>query len=190
MRFRHYDPSAVAVGERELLEQAKAGDLDAFAEFVRAFEWRIRTVLYRLLDDARDVDEAVQDTFVQAWRSLARFRGDSAPYTWLYRIAVNEALQRRRRKTLPTSELREAIASGDEDAYAAADARAFLIERLRALPVEYRAAVVLRDLEGLSNEEVARVLEISLAAAKSRIHRGRMQLREELERWEGGQSGR
>ncbi len=174
----------MAVNERELLEQAQAGDLDAFAEFMRTFERRIRAVCYRLLDDARDVDEAVQDTFVQAWRNLDRFRGDSAPYTWLYRIAVNEALMRRRRKTLPTSELQETSVAASEDAFAAADARAFLIARLRALPDDYRAAVVLRDVEGLSNEEVAEALEISLAAAKSRIHRGRMQLREQLEQWE------
>ncbi len=183
-RFRAYDPPAMAVNERELLEQAQAGDLDAFAEFMRTFERRIRAVCYRLLDDARDVDEAVQDTFVQAWRNLDRFRGDSAPYTWLYRIAVNEALMRRRRKTLPTSELQETSVAASEDAFAAADARAFLIARLRALPDDYRAAVVLRDVEGLSNEEVAEALEISLAAAKSRIHRGRMQLREQLEQWE------
>jgi RNA polymerase sigma-70 factor (ECF subfamily) len=180
---------AMPATEPQLLEQAQSGDLDAFAEFMRRFERRVRAVCYRLLDDARDVDEAVQDTFVQAWRNLGRFRGDAAPYTWLYRIAVNEALMRRRRKTLPTAELQETAASGGEDAYVAADARAFLIERLRALPIEYRAAVVLRDVEGLSNEEVARVLEISLAAAKSRIHRGRMQLREQLERWERGESG-
>ena len=179
-------PSAVALSERELLEQAKAGDLEAFAEFMRTFERRVRNVLYRLLDDARDVDEAVQDTFVQAWRNLERFRGDAAPYTWLYRIAVNEALMRRRRKVLPTSELQETMVVGGEDAFAAADVRAFLIGLLRQLPVEYRAAVVLRDVEGLSNEEVSQVLEISLAAAKSRIHRGRMQLREGFERWEGG----
>jgi RNA polymerase sigma-70 factor, ECF subfamily len=177
----------MAVSEAELLERAQAGDLGAFADFMRAFERRVRAVLYRLLDDVRDVDEAVQDTFVQAWRNLERFRGDAAPYTWLYRIAVNEALMRRRRKTLPTSELRETIVAGGEDAYAAADTRAFLIERLRALPIEYRTAVVLRDVEGLSNEEVAAALEISLAAAKSRIHRGRMQLRAELEQWERGQ---
>jgi RNA polymerase sigma-70 factor (ECF subfamily) len=179
------EPPAIAVGGQELLERARTGDLGAFTEFVRAFERRIRAVCYRLLDDARDVDEAVQDTFVQAWRNLGRFRGDASPYTWLYRIAVNEALMRRRRKSLPTTELQETTVSGGEDVYDAADARAFLIERLRALPIEYRAAVVLRDVEGLSNEEVARVLEISLAAAKSRIHRARMQLREELERWEG-----
>jgi RNA polymerase sigma-70 factor (ECF subfamily) len=177
----------VTLSERELLEQAKAGDLEAFAAFMRAFERRIRTVLYRLLDDTRDIDEAVQDTFVQAWRNLERFRADAAPYTWLYRIAVNEALMRRRRKALPTTELQETIAANSEDAYAAADTRAFLIERLRRLPDEYRVAVVLRDVEGLSDEEVAEALEITLAAAKSRIHRGRMQLREQLERWEQDQ---
>jgi len=177
----------LALRERDLLERAKAGDLEAFAEFMRSFERRVRALLYRLLDDARDVDEAVQDTFVQAWRNLERFRGEAEPYTWLYRIAVNEALMSRRRKTLPTAELQETIVADREDAFAAADARAFLIERLRALPVEYRVAVVLRDVEGLSNEEVARALEISLPAAKSRIHRGRMQLREALERWERDQ---
>jgi len=177
----------MAVSERELLDQARGGDLEAFAEFMRAFERRIRAVCYRLLDDGRDVDEVVQDTFVQAWRNLERFRGDAAPYTWLYRIAVNEALMRRRRKTLPTSELDEATLAGGGDAFAAADLRGFLIERLRALPVEYRAAVVLRDVEGLPNEEVAEALGISLAAAKSRIHRGRMQLREALEQWERAQ---
>ena len=185
----HADPPATAVSEPKLLEQAKSGDLDAFAEFMRVFERRVRGVLFRLLDDSRDVDEAVQDTFVQAWRNLDHFRGDASPYTWLYRIAVNEALMRRRRKTLPTTELVETTLPGGEDAYAAADARAFLVEQLRALPIECRTAVVLRDVEGLTNEEVARVLGVSLAAAKSRIHRGPMQLREEFERWEGGKPG-
>jgi RNA polymerase sigma-70 factor (ECF subfamily) len=183
------DPAVASVSEPKLLERAKGGDLKAFAEFVRTFERRVRAVCFRLLDDARDVDEAVQDTFVQAWRNLDRFRGDAAPYTWLYRIAVNEALMRRRRKTLPTTELQETTVAGGEDAYAAADARAFLIERLRQLPDDYLAAVVLRDVEGLPNEEVARVLDISLAAAKSRIHRGRMQLRQDLESWERGGRG-
>jgi RNA polymerase sigma-70 factor, ECF subfamily len=183
-QIRHYDPRAVALSERELLERAKAGDLDAFAEFMRTFERRVRSVLFRLLDDARDVDEALQDTFVQAWRNLDRFRGDAAPYTWLYRIAVNEALMKRRRRTVPTSELHETTFAAGGDAFAAADERAFLIDRLRELPVEYRVAVVLRDVEGIPNDAVAEVLGISLAAAKSRIHRGRMQLREELQRWE------
>src|SRR3972149_9502202 len=86
--------------EVELLARARKGDVEAFAELVRLFERRIRALLGRLLDDERDVEEAAQDTFVQAWRSLDRFRGDAAPFTWIYRIAVNEALQRTRRKRL------------------------------------------------------------------------------------------
>lgn len=153
-------------------------------EFVRLFERRVRTVLYRLLDDERDVEEAVQDTFVQAWRSLDRFRGDAAPFTWLYRIAVNEALQRRRRARPPTVELQETDAPSTTSGAEASELRRFLVGTLRALPDEYRDALVLRDLEGFSNEEVAAILELSVPAAKSRIHRARMQVREALERWQ------
>ncbi len=174
----------MSVEEQQLLARARAGELDAFADFVRQFERRIRTVLHRLLDDDRDVDEALQDTFLQAWKSLDRFRGDAAPFTWLYRIAVNEALQRRRRKRLPTVELQEADAPDLNSGSETSELRGFLVEALRALPPDYRDALVLRDVEGFSNEEVAAILGLSVPAAKSRIHRARMQVRERLERWE------
>jgi RNA polymerase sigma-70 factor (ECF subfamily) len=175
-----------------LIARARKGDLDAFAEVVRRYEHRVRVVLFRLLDDERDVDEATQDTFVQAWRNLDRFRGDAALFTWLYRIAVNEALARVRRKRVPLAELDEraehdALASAAGEPQAAAETNelsAFLAARLRALPPESRAPLVLRDVAGLTNEEVAAVLGLSLAATKSRIHRARMQIREDLERWE------
>ncbi len=79
--------------ETDLLIQAQAGDLAAFERFVRLFERRVRGLLSRLMSDERDIEEATQDTFVQAWRNLSRFRGDAAPFTWLYRIAVNEAAE-------------------------------------------------------------------------------------------------
>jgi RNA polymerase sigma-70 factor (ECF subfamily) len=176
-----------------LVARAKGGDVDAFAELVRRHEHRIRATLYRLLDDERDVEEATQDSFVQAWRNLDRFRGDSAVFTWLYRIAVNEGLARLRRKRVPVADLADVEqmesrvaeeANAPERAAEAGLENAFLARRIRALPFEYRAPLVLRDLVGLSNQEVADVLEISVAAAKSRIHRARMQVREELERWE------
>ncbi len=172
--------------EGRLLARARAGDVDAFGELVRRYERRVGAVLARLLPDERDLEEALQDTFVKAWRSLDRFRGDSAVFTWLYRIAVNEALQKLRRKRPETREL-------DDVAEAAAEPpdlelRSFIAARLKALPFQYRAPLVLRDVEGLSNQEVADVLGISLAAAKSRIHRARMQLRAELEAWESGDS--
>jgi RNA polymerase sigma-70 factor (ECF subfamily) len=163
------------------VERAAAGDLDAFAELVHAYERRVASVLYRLLDDRRDVEEATQDVFVQAWRNLHRFRGNAQLFTWLYRIAVNEALMRKRRKRPALQELDERLAAPPDPEPGLHN---LLVRELSALPFEHRAAVVLRDVEGLTNAEVAEVLGVSVAAAKSRIHRGRMQLRNALARWE------
>jgi RNA polymerase sigma-70 factor, ECF subfamily len=186
--------------ETDLLTRAQAGDAAAFERFVHLFERRVRGLLSRLLSDERDIEEAAQDTFVQAWRNLARFRGDAAPFTWLYRIAVNEALQRSRRRRPETqpidAEVLEVLEVLEYQHGTAGsrprppdlvleerEAQAFLLDRVRRLPFELRAPVVLRDIEGWSNQEVADILELSLPAAKSRIHRGRMKLREELEVW-------
>jgi len=177
----------------ELVERARSGDLESFAELVRRYERRVGSVLTRLLDDARDVEEALQDTFVQAWRHLDRFRGESAIFTWLYRIAVNEALMRIRRKRVPTTEFDEvaerslSLSSPEpdpEESIADEHLRSFLTAKLKELPFDYRAPLILRDVEGFSNQEVADILGVSLAAAKSRIHRARMQIRTELEAWE------
>jgi RNA polymerase sigma-70 factor (ECF subfamily) len=147
--------------------------------------------LSRFLRDERDIDEAAQDTFVQAWRNLDRFRGDAAPFTWLYRIAVNEALQRARRKQLDTQSIDDEIAVdptvsrplAPDIALENREVQEFLAERLRELPLDVRAPLLLRDLEGWSNQEVADLLGLSLAAAKSRIHRARMTMRHDLELW-------
>lgn len=187
----------MAPGEQhdaELVRRAQAGELEAFAEIVRRYEQRLRLVLVRILDDARDVEEAVQDAFVQAWRHLDRYRGEAALFTWLYRIGVNAALARGRRREHATVNL-DSVEGRDGSALdpalspqAAAEAcelRGRIVAALARLPFEQREAVVLRDVAGLSNEEVASALEISLAAAKSRIHRGRLQLRDLLEGGEG-----
>lgn len=164
--------------------------MDAFAELVRRHERRLRLVLLRVLDDTRDVEEAVQDAFVQAWRHLDRYRGDAAVFTWLYRIGVNEALARTRKKRIRTTDLASSDAADARDvrrelqpvaSAEAADVRARVIAGLNELPLDYREAVVLRDIAGLSNEEVAAALDLSVPAAKSRIHRGRLRLRELLE---------
>jgi RNA polymerase sigma-70 factor, ECF subfamily len=166
--------------DQELVERAAAGDLEAFGELVRAYESRVASVLYRLLDDRRDVEEATQDVFVQAWRNLRRFRGDAQLFTWLYRIAVNEALMRRRRKRPEIEELDERLAAAPDPEPGLRD---LLVRELAELPFEHRAAVVLRDVEGLTNAEVAEALGISVPAAKSRIHRGRMEIRAALSQW-------
>lgn len=185
----------MAEPDSALLARARSGDIQAFAGFVRLYERRVRGLLSRLLDDDRDIEEAAQDTFVQAWRNLDRFRADAAPFTWLYRIAVNEALQRTRRKRLDTRSLDQVpgletdpgtigAARSTETEAENRELLAFLAERLRALPPEYRVPLVLRDVEGWTNQEIAQVLGLSLSAAKSRIHRARMQLRTELDRWQ------
>jgi RNA polymerase sigma-70 factor, ECF subfamily len=163
--------------DEDLLAKSGAGDLDAFAELVSRYERRVRSVLARLLDDERDIEEAAQDVFVQAWRNLSAYRGEAAFFTWLYRIAVNEALMRKRRKRVAVAEFDEGMIGASEPDVD----EGWLLGRIRALPDELRLPLVLRDIEGLSNQEVAEVLELSLPAAKSRIHRARMQIRAELE---------
>jgi RNA polymerase sigma-70 factor, ECF subfamily len=183
----------MAPGEQsdaELVRLAREGDLDAFAGIVQRHEQRLRLVLLRILDDTRDVEESVQDAFVQAWCNLDGYRGDAALFTWLYRIGVNAALARARRRAPVTVDLSvvegQASSSADsglrpEAAAEAGELRARIVAALATLPFEYREAVVLRDVAGLSNQEVAAALGVSLAAAKSRIHRGRLQLRDRLE---------
>lgn len=187
----------MAPGEQtdaELVRLAQAGDVEAFAEIVHRHERRLRIVLLRVLDDSRDVEEAVQDAFLQVWRNLDRYRAEAAFFTWLYRIGVNAALARTRRKQHPLADLdslegesapRAATELIPEQAAEASELRSRIVAALAELSFEYREAVVLRDVAGLSNEEVAQALEISLPAAKSRIHRGRLQLRELLEPLEG-----
>lgn len=176
--------------DASLIRAAQGGDVEAFAEIVRRHEHRLRLVVRRILDDGRDVEEAVQDAFVQAWRHLDRFRGDAAVFTWLYRIGVNEGLARRRKRSLETVELDSpsaaAVSEGRRDlqpeaAADATDTRDRVLAALAALPLDFREAVVLRDLAGLSNDEIAVGLGVSVPAAKSRIHRGRLRLRELLE---------
>jgi RNA polymerase sigma-70 factor (ECF subfamily) len=155
----------------------------------------VRAVLSRMLDDARDVEESTQDTFVQAWRHLDRFRGESALFTWLYRIAVNEALMRLRRARPAMVELDEGESQFSETSALAQpevaaqvdELRSFLLACVRQLPPDDRAPLVLRDIEGFSNQEVAEILDISVPAAKSRIHRARLRIREQLADWEAEQ---
>lgn len=189
-----YDPRVpLSPDDAELVARARGGDVDAFAEFVRRHEARVRLVLARMLADQRDVEEASQDVFVQAWRNLDRYRGDAGVFTWLYRIAVNEALARLRRRQLQLTDIAQA---GGHDALATApeagpearaqstELREFLAAQLQLLPLEYRAPIVLRDVVGLSNQEVAEILELTVAATKSRVHRARMEMRERIAEWD------
>ena len=185
-------PSADPGDERALIARARAGDESAFAQLVTEHSARVYGALRRFGLDPQEADEVAQEVFLRAWRGLARFEERSQFSTWLYRIAFNEAQRRLARRPPPTAFSRP----GDEDAIAAlpdaigAGPQARTLDRefeqmleraLAELPADLRAAVVLRDLEGLSTEEAAAVAGVRQAAFKSRLHRGRMQLRALLE---------
>jgi RNA polymerase sigma-70 factor (ECF subfamily) len=184
--------SGVPKTERELVRRASGGDEDAFIELTAMHADRVYGVLLRLGLDASEADEVAQEVFLRAWRGLPNFQQRSQLSTWLYRIAFNEAKRRLSRRPPPRiepdQEGDDPIAALPESSRLGPEARALdrefeqtLKRALEELPAEWRAAVVLRDIEGLSTKEAAEVVGVRQAALKSRLHRGRMQLRALLE---------
>jgi RNA polymerase sigma-70 factor, ECF subfamily len=179
--------------EHELIRKARAGDQDAFAELVMRHADRVYGALRGFGLDRDEADEVAQEVFVRAWRGLPRFEERSQFSTWLYRIAFNEAKRRLSRRPAPRAEPdpdREAdpILALPESPELGPDAQTLdrefeqTLERaLQELPDDWRSAVVLRDIEGLSTHDAAEVVGVREAAFKSRLHRGRMQLRALLE---------
>ena len=175
-----------------MILRARAGDQDAFASLVETHADRVYGALRRFGLDAGEADEVSQEVFVRAWRGLPRFEERARFSTWLYRIAFNEAQrrlsQRVRRPAERDLDEDDAIASLPESPHLAPEAQTLdhelertLARALEQLPADWRAAVVLRDLEGLSTQEAAEITGVREAALKSRLHRGRMQLRSLLE---------
>lgn len=162
--------------DRVLVDAARAGDLDAFEVLVRRHQGPVYRVALRMVGSAADAEDVAQETFVQAWRSLKSFHGDSALATWLYRIATNRSLDLLAKRR-PSAQLEESsgIQSHDPGAILAdREETTKVMGAVQALPAEQRAALVLREFEGLSYNEIGAVLGISLAAVKGRIHRGRL----------------
>ena len=179
--------------QRELIRRARAGDQDAFAQLVMNHAERVYGALRRFGLDPDEADEVAQEVFVRAWRGLARFEERSQFSTWLYRIAFNEAQRRLSRRPAsraqpdpdrgadPILAVPEAPELGPDAQTLEHEFERALEEALDELPADWRAAVVLRDVEGLSTHDAAEIVGIREAAFKSRLHRGRMQLRTLLE---------
>ena len=192
---------AVPSAEEQFLERLRAGDAPAFNRLVEERHGDIYALLYRLTEDPEEARDLTQETFLQAFRHLASFRGDADLRTWLYRIAVNQARnrwrwwkRRRRDRTVsldaPVSEETASPLSaglaGDEGLDPERQALAREREQalhaaLRSLARPYREVIVLRDIEGLSYEEVATALDLNVGTVKSRLNRGRTELRRRLE---------
>ena len=175
----------VAPTDADLVSRAQAGQLDAFEELVRRHRLATYRVALRMLGDQSDAEDATQDAFVQAWRKLGGFRADAAFSTWMYRIVTNRCLNmlRARRRTEPLPDDREAPASRpDRIAEARWQVQDLKLAILRLTP-EQRAPLVLRELQGCSYEEIAEVLDVSISAVKSRLHRARLELLSAMGPW-------
>ncbi|MCA9750947.1 MAG: sigma-70 family RNA polymerase sigma factor [Gemmatimonadetes bacterium] len=178
----------------DLVRRARDGDEAAFSDLVERHQGRVYNHALRMMGNVQDAEEVLQDTFVQAYRNLAKFEERSRFSTWIYRIATNEALMRLRKASRKAETSFEDLAHPDGEAWHEAlhdftsalddvqstEIREALEKALVELPEEYRIVFTLRDIDGFTNAEVADILEISVAAVKSRLHRSRLFLRDRL----------
>jgi RNA polymerase sigma-70 factor (ECF subfamily) len=179
------------VNDEELIERTLAGDKEAFGRLAQKYQDRVYNLALPIVGNAEDALDVVQDTFLQALSHLANFRRSSRFYTWLYRIAYNSAVGalRKRRKTSSIDAATEEFGDSFEAQIDAPDAEArrqddarLLREALEKLPVEYRAPLVMREIDGANYEQIAEALDVPVGTVRSRLHRARAALRESLER--------
>ena len=181
--------------DQQLVERAQRGDKQAFELLVMKYQRKLARVIARLVRNAADLDEVTQEAFIKAYRSLPSFRGESAFYTWLYRIAINCAKNYlvARKRQLP------AVSDFDNNDPEAADASELVADSntpetelenrqivesvnrtLEELPAEIAMAITLREIEGLSYEEIAAIMNCPIGTVRSRIFRGREAIAEQL----------
>jgi len=193
------DVAAPSGADAALVARLKRGERAAFEELIATYQSVVYGLAYRLLGDPEEARDVAQETFLKAYRHIATFRGECAVKTWLYRMTVNQASNqrrwwRRRRKGETVSldapvgdssaTLGDALAAGDrspEQQALGRERQRLLMAALESLKHDYRAAVVLRDIEELSYEEIADALGVPVGTVKSRIARGREELRRRLE---------
>lgn len=191
--------SARSLVEDEFIEKLKSGDAAAFDTFVTRYASDIYALLFRLTENAEEAGDLTQETFLSALKAVKKFRGEADLKTWLYRIAINKSRnrfrwwQRRRRDNTisldapygesekPLSETVPGDFSNPEQETLRREREKLLVKALNDLPDIFREAIVLCDIEGFSYEEIAQTLEINIGTVKSRIARGREELRRKLE---------
>jgi RNA polymerase sigma-70 factor (ECF subfamily) len=190
--------SETAFDELALVTRARAGDMRAFSDLVSRYDRKIFRLAKHITQSDEDAEDVLQETFLKAFEHLAEFQGNSKFYTWIVRIAVNESLMKlRKRKSDRTVSLDESIDTGEETVvreiavweenpeqrYSREELRDILDKAVDSLRPAFRTVFVLRDIEDLSTEETAAVLNLSIPAVKSRLLRARLQLREKLTRF-------
>jgi RNA polymerase sigma-70 factor (ECF subfamily) len=182
----------------DLVEQFKAGAVEAYEELLARYESKVMNLSLRFTRNQEDAEEVAQDVFVTLFRKIDGFRGQSAFSSWLHRIVVNTAFmklrKRRQSHTISIEDLAPAVKQFcvEREAMAGLHSHTMTVSRelqdtlqraLDRLPRQYRAVFVLRDVDGLSNQETGQILGLSTPAVKSRLHRARMMLRKKLQRY-------
>lgn len=197
----------MSVSDEILVKKSQKGDYPSFEELVKRYEKKIYNLAYRIMGNREDASDVLQETFLQAFKKLSGFKGKANFSTWLYRIAVNICLMRKRKgKRMETVSLDIPILTKKEDEIKRElrddwsesplatleneEVKRNLSKAIDSLPEEYKTVFLLRGLNGLSNEEVANVLKISLPAVKSRLHRARLFLRDKLSQYFQGYGSR
>jgi RNA polymerase sigma-70 factor (ECF subfamily) len=183
--------------ESILVSKAQAGDSSAFSELVSRYQNKIYRLAKHITQNDEDAEDVLQEAFLKAYEHIGGFQGNSKFYTWIVRIAVNEALMKlRKRKSDRTVPLDEPVDTGEEmvnreiavwednpeQRYSQSEIQQILDEAVETLKPDFRTVFVLRDIEELSTEETAEALNISVPAVKSRLLRARLALREKLTR--------
>jgi len=181
-----------------LVERVRAGDVSAFDTLVRKYERQVFRIAQHITQNREDAEDVMQDAFLKAYEKLDQFQGNSKFYTWLVRIAVNESLMRlRRRRTGKMVSIDEDVeteegsvprdladwAPDPEQNYSQTELAEILEKTVKGLPPGFRVVFELRDVQGLSTEDTAEALGLSIPAVKSRLLRARLQLRERLTRY-------
>ena len=177
--------------DSRLIQECLRGRTEAYAELVRKYQDRLFNTVHRMVGNAEDARDLVQDAFIQAYCSLDRFHGDSAFYTWLYRIAGNAAISHKRRHRVMVSfeaggqgssfEPADDVLHSDPSGRMEQDDRDRQVrEALDGLPSEYRAVLVMKEIEGHKYETIAQMLDCPIGTVRSRLHRARLELRERL----------
>lgn len=182
--------SAPLKPEEELIREALAGHSSSYGELVERFQDRLHSAMLQVVGSHDEADDVVQDTFVQAYVKLDTFQGNSQFFTWIYRIAFNNALSRGRRKRnqISLEQYRELTRTDPEDRVESPDGQMLRRERiaqvhaaLDMLSDEHRAIIVLREMQDTSYEDIAEILGINIGTVRSRLSRARLQLKQHLE---------
>jgi RNA polymerase sigma-70 factor (ECF subfamily) len=184
----------VSADEQRLIAECLKGDPTAFGVLVRRYQDRLFNTVYRLVGNAEDARDVVQEAFLHAYQALDSFKGDSLFFTWLYRIAVNTAISLKRKQRValrldsdrngePSFEpLDPSETSRPGHALEQAEQEKRVQQALQRLSPEHRAVLILKDMEGQKYETMAEVLQVPIGTIRSRLHRARLELRELLEK--------